>query len=418
MRRTDDALEHAERVLLDASRQMVHSLEDLLRAPEPAASRWHRAGITPRAERLFNAASALVLVLLAVGWTWSIAEARASGVGGGRLASAAPVTAAIADAFTNPNAPTAAFLTDAALEALTPLRGESGRLRAAIRPAGDPVIDAPLPAGASLAVGADSAAPGTAAAAAAPPAAARAAPAAPAAPTRPGVWRLALRLGAALQPVADLNVITLTPFSEKRRGRIGLYYIGRWPTEGRREPRPRYAPPSGFVEVTRENQHTELSEHFRLRDFLPHDQQNVWPKYVVVDTRLLDKMELVLAELRARGIRTAGVRVMSGFRTPQYNTGGGDPRGRAGLSRHMYGDAADIFIDNDGNGNMDDLNGDGRVNINDARVIESAAERVERAHPALVGGVGTYPGTSAHGPFAHIDTRGYRARWVGTGDGG
>ena len=40
---------------------------------------------------------------------------------------------------------------------------------------------------------------------------------------------------------------------------------------------------------------------------------------------------------------------MSGFRTPQYNAGGGNTGGRAGLSRHMYGDASDIFIDNDGN---------------------------------------------------------------------
>jgi len=32
--------------------------------------------------------------------------------------------------------------------------------------------------------------------------------------------------------------------------------------------------------------------------------------------------------------------------------------------------------------------------------------------------VGIYPGNAAHGPFAHIDTRGYRARWTGTGDGG
>jgi hypothetical protein len=45
-------------------------------------------------------------------------------------------------------------------------------------------------------------------------------------------------------------------------------------------------------------------------------------------------------------------------------------------------------------------------------------DRVERAHPTLVGGAGVYPATSAHGPFIHIDTRGYRARWVGTGDGG
>jgi hypothetical protein len=66
---------------------------------------------------------------------------------------------------------------------------------------------------------------------------------------------------------------------------------------------------------------------------------------------------------------------------------------------------------------MDDLNHDGRVNINDARVIQAAVERVEAAHPALVGGCGVYVGTAAHGPFIHIDTRGYRARWVGTGDG-
>jgi uncharacterized protein YcbK (DUF882 family) len=102
---------------------------------------------------------------------------------------------------------------------------------------------------------------------------------------------------------------------------------------------------------------------------------------------------------------------MSGFRTPQYNAGKGDTRGRASLSRHMYGDAADIFIDNDGNGRMDDLNGDGRVNTSDARVILAAANRVEAAHPSLIGGVGVYPATSAHGPFTHIDTRGYPARW-------
>jgi hypothetical protein len=81
----------------------------------------------------------------------------------------------------------------------------------------------------------------------------------------------------------------------------------------------------------------------------------------------------------------------------------------------MYGDAADIYIDNDGNGTMDDLNGDGRINMADARVIQSAVDRVERAHPSLIGGCGVYPAGSGHGPFTHIDTRGYRARWIGTG---
>jgi uncharacterized protein YcbK (DUF882 family) len=132
--------------------------------------------------------------------------------------------------------------------------------------------------------------------------------------------------------------------------------------------------------------------------------------------KLVDKLELVLEDLASHGIRTDGVKVMSGFRTPQYNAGGGDPRGRAALSRHMYGDASDIFIDNDGNGSMDDLNHDGKVNLNDARVILAAVTRVEAAHPSLIGGCGVYAGTSAHGPFTHIDTRGYPARWIGTGD--
>ena len=91
-------------------------------------------------------------------------------------------------------------------------------------------------------------------------------------------------------------------------------------------------------------------------------------------------------------------------------------RRRAKDSRHQFGDAADVFIDNNGDGRMDDLNGDRRVDLRDARVIEAAVDRVERQHPALVGGCGYYSASGGHGPFTHIDTRGYRARWIGTGD--
>jgi uncharacterized protein YcbK (DUF882 family) len=96
---------------------------------------------------------------------------------------------------------------------------------------------------------------------------------------------------------------------------------------------------------------------------------------------------------------------------------GGNIQGRANLSRHMYGDASDVFVDNDGNGIMDDLNGDRRVDERDAEVIQQAVERVERQYPSLVGGVGVYSACCGHGPFTHIDVRGYRARWRGTGNG-
>jgi hypothetical protein len=383
------------------AQRILHGAELALHLPAAPASRWHRAGVSPRTEKMVDIAGGTLLATFAIGWTWSVATASA------RTDDATAVnrvTASITSALTNADAPTAAFLTEVAMQALLPLRGESGRLHVQFREPGAPLGADSLPEGASVHYSSDglthSAAGDTMAVLA---------------PEEPGLWRVAIKIGEAIRPVSDFNVITLKPFSAKQRGRVGLYYLGNWPNE-RARARARYAPPRGFIEVTLENRDTFVSGHFRLGDFLTKDQFDVWPKYLVLETRLLDKLELVLAELRALGIRTDGVKVLSGFRTPQYNRGGGDPRGRAALSRHMYGDAADIYIDNDGNGTMDDLNGDGRVNIRDARVIQDAVDRIERAHPQLVGGCGIYPGTGSHGPFTHIDTRGFRSRWIGTGD--
>ncbi len=225
---------------------------------------------------------------------------------------------------------------------------------------------------------------------------------------RPGVYTAAG--GESSRP---FTYIAMLPFAQKVNGRIGGYRIGFWPGErGGRSvaAAPKYGPPAGFIEVTPDNAETPVSEHFRLRDFLTHDQARVWPKYLVLDEALVDKLELVLSDLRSRGYRAERLHVMSGFRTPQYNRGGGDPRGRAELSRHQYGDAADVWVEN-GDGTMADLTGDGRVDARDAAVLAEAAERVEQAHPELTGGVGVYRGTRAHGPFVHIDTRGHRARW-------
>jgi len=88
-------------------------------------------------------------------------------------------------------------------------------------------------------------------------------------------------------------IITLVPFSEKVKGHIGMYYLGSWPFEGGGTPKtPAYQNPSGFIEVTRENADTPVSAHFRLRDFLTKDQPNIWPKYLLLNPKLLDKLEL------------------------------------------------------------------------------------------------------------------------------
>jgi hypothetical protein len=226
----------------------------------------------------------------------------------------------------------------------------------------------------------------------------------------PGVHEVKDSTGRAL-----LSLITLVPFDQKESGRLGTYRMGFWPAEKRTARSSAYENPEGFIEVTRDNQNTPISEHFRLRDFLTKDQGDVWPKYLVLREELVDKLELIIDDLGTRGIKVRRMVVMSGFRTPQYNQQGvGRRGGRATDSRHQFGDAADVFVDNNGDGRMDDLNRDGRVNARDAQIIIDAASRVEARHPSLMGGAGRYKATRAHGPFAHIDVRGTRARW-GTG---
>lgn len=199
------------------------------------------------------------------------------------------------------------------------------------------------------------------------------------------------------------------PFGAKRGESLNGYRLGLWPAERWIMSR-NYFNPDGFVEVTPENVKLPLSKHFTLGDFLTHDQRETWPKYVVLEEKLIDKLELVLADLNAHGIPTRNVRVLSGFRAPYYNDRGAG-EGMARASRHQYGDAADVIIDDDGNGRMDDLNRDGVVDLRDTRPITAAIARVEQAHPTLAGGLGTYQAMGPSGPFAHVDVRGTSARW-------
>ena len=207
----------------------------------------------------------------------------------------------------------------------------------------------------------------------------------------------------------SLTVVTLVPLDEASSKGFGRYHVGSWPKDALTATG-RYTPPSGFIGVTRENMGTSVSESFKMQDFLTHDQGDVWPKILVLQPRLLDKLELLRQELEREGLPSR-LHVMSGFRTPQYNAKGVGKGGRATHSRHTYGDAADVFVDLDQDGMMDDLNADGKVTVADAKVLRDAAERVEAEYPALVGGLSAYPANGVHGPFVHVDARGVKARW-------
>jgi hypothetical protein len=225
---------------------------------------------------------------------------------------------------------------------------------------------------------------------------------------RPGVSAVSLSDGSGNDV---FSFVSLVPFRQKFGDRVGSYLVGYWPGELRRVSTDGYENPVGFIEVNQSNELTRLSEHFVLRDFITKDKQHSWPKYVVLQEPLIDKMELVISDLQKRGVPVQNVRVLSGFRTPYHNLYGIGSEGGARDSRHQFGDGADIIIDNDRDGRMDDLNRDRRVDSRDLDMILQAVERVEAAHPEMVGGLGKYHAIGPSGPFAHIDVRGYRARW-------
>jgi uncharacterized protein YcbK (DUF882 family) len=366
-------------------------------------------GLNERQEFIFQWIGVVVVLLYVTAWIGALRQVydvHRQAVAVAKVTHLPPPPAPIAPtqqitAALTGNAPSTAYITDTMLGFLDPLRGASGKVLFTTRVPGAPIADTHGNLTAVLKNG-------------------QATDISPefVAPSQPGVYDLAVKLDQATRQIDDFSVVTLVPFSEKKNGRIGLYYLGSWPFEsGGKAKTPNYANPAGFIQVTPQNADTPVSAHFKLRDFLTKDQYNVWPKYILLNPKLLDKLELTIAELERTGHPVRNMHIMSGFRTPEYNYTGGNTQGRANLSRHMYGDASDVFVDNDGNGAEDDLNHDGHVDIRDAMVVQQAVERVEHDHPELVGGVGVYPACCGHGPFTHIDVRGYRARWRGTTGG-
>ncbi len=205
-----------------------------------------------------------------------------------------------------------------------------------------------------------------------------------------------------------LNVFVMVPYGKLQRDTLNGYRIGRYPRVSTAK-LPTYALPRGFIEVTAENKDTMLTPHFKLSQFLCK-QGGGYPKYVVLRERLVLKLETVLDHVNTEGIPANTFTVMSGYRTPFYNRQLKNVR----LSRHMWGDAADIYINNDPTVDaMDDLNGDGKRDEQDARLLYEIVDQLSDK-PALkrfMGGLGWYKPTGSHGPFVHVDARGTPAHW-------
>lgn len=222
------------------------------------------------------------------------------------------------------------------------------------------------------------------------------------APDAPGIYALRVVLG---PDTLDLTALVQYPAGNVRDGVLNGYRIGRYRAKPLRGD-PSYLPPEGFLEVAVADRNVLASPHFVLGDFLC--KQPGEPRYVALSLPLLEKLETITEALADRGIAPGSLRVMSGFRTPAYNAAIGN---RTVYSRHLWGDAADVFVDADRNGDMDDLDGDGRSTVADARVLARWVEGLTARDGWRAGGLGIYGRNAAHGPFVHVDARGARARW-------
>lgn len=231
------------------------------------------------------------------------------------------------------------------------------------------------------------------------------------APGRPGLYAITVQGPAGSEDAIVLHVFVLVPASEVRHGVLNGYRIGEYPAKPLNG-NPIYLPPPGFIEVTRENQRTKISPHFTLQQFLCKEHtSNQYPKYVVLRERLPLTLEAILERVNALGLHVDTLHVMSAYRTPFYNHLIGDVL----YSQHQWGSAADIFIDPDDRNRMDDLNGDGRVDVGDAKLLFDRIDALtsQPAARRFEGGLGFYRGTAAHPPFVHVDVRGVKARWHG-----
>lgn len=140
---------------------------------------------------------------------------------------------------------------------------------------------------------------------------------------------------------------------------------------------------------------------FRIKDFLSKDKyygKNIKEiekshiQYFLVDKRILYKTLDVIIELKENNYNYEAFIIKDGHRNPRYNVS----KGGASKSRHMYGDAVDIYVG--------DVNKDGKYTKDDKDIIY---KMLNKKIIAYNGGIGRYPGSRV----LHYDVRGYRARW-------
>lgn len=224
-------------------------------------------------------------------------------------------------------------------------------------------------------------------------------------PDKPGAYKLEVRTDQG--DLMTVNVLVMTPMTNKKGEYLNGYRIGNYPSKPLNG-NPIYNKPRGLFEVTEQNASLKLTPHFTLQQFLCKQSGN-YPKYLIVRERLLLKLEYLLEKANNEGYSIETFGFISGYRTPYYNKSIKNVQ----YSRHVWGGAADIFIDQDKNGSMDDLNHDGTIDEKDVRIFYQIvdSEYDKKDYHKFRGGLGFYKKNKSHNGFIHVDVRGWKARW-------
>lgn len=123
----------------------------------------------------------------------------------------------------------------------------------------------------------------------------------------------------------------------------------------------------------RTDANTNVSEHFKVREFACNDGSDT----VLIDDDLVTRLE------RIRGVFGSGITITSGYRTPSYNASVGG----ATSSQHVKGTAADIQL----------------------RGVPPLAVANYVEETFSTGGIGVYR------TFTHVDVRSSRVIWKNNG---
>lgn len=219
------------------------------------------------------------------------------------------------------------------------------------------------------------------------------------APDHAGFYNLVLSNN---KTTKHLLVIVKKPFNAINK-QLNNYQIGLYPTPYKSDPQ--YSAPNGLIEIFEKDLSRQLTPHVQVKNVICK-QVSGFPKYLYVNNDGLLMLEDLLTFVQNEGIKVSKFAFISGYRTPHYNHSIGNGK----HSRHQYGDAFDLYIDEDGDGRMDDLNGDGKLTIADIDVLYKVFEKFQK-QSRYNGGIGRYKPASHHGGFVHIDNRGFTARW-------